>query len=134
MVLAFAALVNAPEYVQWYDLSQKYDYKYLELPADLRKTLVKEFYLREQNVPLSLVRGVDRRIPTVARTGTVIYGRADMPEDFAYTVAKAMDEHQELLQWSHMPFSYNFRTVWKALDIPLHPGAARYYKERGYMK
>jgi TRAP-type uncharacterized transport system substrate-binding protein len=24
--------------------------------------------------------------------------------------------------------------VWKTLDVPLHPGAARYYKERGYMK
>jgi len=28
----------------------------------------------------------------VVRTGTVIYGRDDMPEDFAYIVAKAMDE------------------------------------------
>jgi TRAP-type uncharacterized transport system substrate-binding protein len=24
--------------------------------------------------------------------------------------------------------------VWKAYDVPLHPGAARYYRERGYMK
>ena len=45
-----------------------------------------------------------------------------------------MDEHQELLVWTHMNWSYNWRTVWKALDVPLHPGAARYYKERGYMK
>jgi TRAP-type uncharacterized transport system substrate-binding protein len=24
--------------------------------------------------------------------------------------------------------------VWKAFDIPLHPGAAKYYNEKGYMK
>jgi TRAP-type uncharacterized transport system substrate-binding protein len=24
--------------------------------------------------------------------------------------------------------------VWKAYGVPLAPGAARYYKERGYMK
>ena len=30
-------------------------------------------------------------------------------------------------------FSYNIHAVWKAYGVPLHPGAARYYKERGYM-
>ena len=72
----------------------------------------------------------------MVRTGTVIYGRTDMPDDFAYTLAKALDEHQDLFQWAGgaMNFSYNSHTVWKAFDIPLHPGAARYYKEKGYMK
>jgi TRAP-type uncharacterized transport system substrate-binding protein len=68
------------------------------------------------------------------RTGDLIYGRSDMPDDLAYIIAKAVDEHQDLLQWSHLSFSYNLRTVWKALDIPLQPGAARYYRERSYMK
>ena len=59
-----------------------------------------------------------------------------MPDDFAYTLAKALDEHQDLFQWANsgMNFSYNWRTVWKAFDVPLHPGAAKYYRERGYMK
>lgn len=30
-------------------------------------------------------------------------------------------------------FSYNVHTVWKAYEVPLHPGAARYYGEKGYM-
>ena len=64
----------------------------------------------------------------------MVYGRADMPDDFAYAVAKAIDEHQDLLQWRHLNFSYNVHNVWKAFEVPLHPGAARYYKERGYMK
>ena len=45
-----------------------------------------------------------------------------------------MDEQKELLAWTHMNWSYNEKTVWKAFDVPLHPGAARYYKEKGYMK
>jgi TRAP-type uncharacterized transport system substrate-binding protein len=49
-------------------------------------------------------------------------------------VAKAMDEHQDLLQWSLLNFSYNTRTVSKAYGVPLHPGAVRYYRERAYMK
>src|SRR5262245_61651390 len=132
--LGFGTLANAPEFAFLYDLPQKYDFKVLELAPDLRAKLVKEFYLREQNVPPGLVRGVERPIPTVARNGTVIYGRTDMPDELAYTLAKAMDEHKEMLEWSHLPFSYNSKLVWKALDVPLHPGAVRYYKEKGYMK
>jgi uncharacterized protein len=132
--LGLGTLSNAPEFAFMYDLPQKFDFKVLPLAPELRAKLVKEFYLREQNIPLGLLRGVDKPVPTVARNGTVIYGRTDMPDDFAYTLAKALDEHRELLEWTHLPFSYNSNTVWKALDIPLHPGAARYYKEKGYMK
>ena len=134
VIIGFGSLVNAPEYNMWYELSQKHDLKYLELPDDLKAKLAKDFYLDRKNIPLGLFRGINRPIPTVARSGVVIYGRTDMPDDFAYILAKAMDEQQDLLQWTHMNFSYNWRMVWKAFDIPLHPGAARYYRERGYMK
>src|SRR5262245_9373734 len=63
-----------------------------------------------------------------------VYGRTDMPEDFAYAVAKAMDVDQDKLQWNNVNLSYNTHTVWKAFGVPLHPGAARYYKERGYLQ
>ena len=101
---------------------------------NLRATLTKTFLLQEHDAPAALLRGVTRPIPTVARDGTAIYARADLPDDFAYAVAKAIDERQGLLRWSHIPFSYNPSTVWKLGDVPLHPGAARYYKKRGYMK
>jgi len=134
--VGFGSLVNAPEYNVWYQASQKYDLKFLELAPDLREKLKKEFFVQDGTIPLNALRGVDRRIPTVIRNGTLIYGKATMPDDFAYTMAKAIDEHQELLGManSSMNWAYNWRTVWKALDIPLPPGAAKYYKEVGYMK
>jgi hypothetical protein len=134
VVIGWAALLNAPEYAAWYDAPQQHDFQYLELPADLRASLVKEFYVQEHAAPQGLLRGVTRRINTIARNGTVVYGRADMPDDFAYAVARALDEHKDVLQWSIMPFSYDPKTVWKEGDVPLHPGAAKYYGERGYLK
>jgi uncharacterized protein len=125
---------TAPEWRIWTEISQKFDLRFIQLPDDLLATLAKEGEQQRGTIPVGLYRGVDKPIPTVVRTGTVVYGRADMPDDFAYAVAKAMDEQQQLLQWKHMNFSYNVHTVWNGYGVPLHPGAARYYKEVGYLK
>jgi TRAP transporter TAXI family solute receptor len=127
-------MTTAPEWRIWTEISQKFDLTFIALPEELLGELAREGEQERGAIPPGLYRGVDRPIPTVVRTGTVIYCRTDTPEEFAYTVAKAMDEQQQLLQWSHLNFSYNVHTVWKAYEVPLHPGAARYYKERGYMK
>jgi len=133
VVIGWAALLNAPEYAVWYDAPQQHDFTYLEMPADLRARLAKAFYVQEHAAPQGLLRGVLKRVNTIARNGTAVYGRADMPDDFAYAVARSLDEHKDVLQWSIMPFSYDPKTVWKAGDVPLHPGAEKYYRERGYM-
>ena len=86
------------------------------------------------DLPIGFLRGVTEPIPTVAISGIAIYGRDDMPDKFAYDVAKALDEHQGLLQWSQLKLSYDHHDVWKAFDVPLHPGAERYYREVGYLK
>ena len=126
------AMSTAPEWRIWIDISEKFDLNFIELPDDLLAKLAKEGEQERGIIPVGLYRGVVRPISTVVRTGTVVYGRADMPDDFAYAVAKAMDEQQQLLQWKHLNFSYNVHNVWKAYEVPLHPGAARYYRERGY--
>jgi hypothetical protein len=127
-------MTTAPEWRIWTEISQKFDLNFIELSDELLAKLAREGEQERGIIPVGLYRGVVRPIPTVVRTGTVIYGRDDMPEDFAYIVAKAMDERQELLQWEHLNFSYNVHNVWKAYEVPLHPGAARYYREQGYIK
>jgi TRAP transporter TAXI family solute receptor len=127
-------MTTAPEWTLWTEISQKFNLNFIQLPDDLLAELARTGEQEVGIIPPGLYRGVMRPIPTVVRTGTVIYGRNDMPDDFAYLVAKAMDEQQQLLQGSHLNFSYNVHTVWNGYEVPLHPGAARYYKEKGYMK
>jgi hypothetical protein len=55
-----------------------------------------------------------------------------MPASFAYLVAKALHEQQDLFEWTLGANSYNRTGVAKVGDVPLHPGAAKYYRERGY--
>ena len=121
-------------YPSWRELDQKLDLRYLEVPGELRAELVRDFDLEERSIPVGLFRGIGQAVPSVGRTGTAIYGRDDMPDDFAYTLAQAMDEEQHLLQWVNVDYSYNPYTAWKAFGVPLHPGAERYYRERGYMQ
>ena len=137
IIIGNASLANNPENIGWYYVTQRYDLNCLQLPEELLAKLVKDYGMVRRDIPLGYLRGIDRPIHTVVGAGgpgTVVYGRADNPDDFAYTVAKALDEHQDLLQWGINNFSYNRRTVWKAEGIPLHPGAARYYREMGFMK
>ena len=129
-----SGLSTAPEWRIWTEISQKFDLVFIRLPDDLLTELAAESEQETGVIPVGLYPGIDRPVPTVVSSGTAIYGRDDMLDDFAYTVAKAMDEQQHLLQWTQLNFSYNVYNVWKGFEVPLHPGAARYYRERGYMK
>jgi len=128
-------LGNSPESDVWYEATQKKNLRFLELPASLLKSLTEEFteYL-PGTVPVGYLKGVDRPIPTVVRTGQVIYGRDAMPDEFAYTLARALDENRNAFIWSHLAFSYDPATVSQTLGVPLHPAAERYYREKGYIR
>lgn len=135
VVISFANLLNnTPESNVWYELSQRSDLRFIQLPDDLLKELAAASDWEIGTTPLRLMRGMDKPIKTIMTSGTVIYGRADMPDQFAYDVARALDEDRHSLIFSILHFSYDPDLVWKARDVPLHPGAERYYQEKGYLK
>jgi TRAP transporter TAXI family solute receptor len=127
------APTNNPESAYWPRFTQKYDLKFLELPEELLGQLEQRGMVRV-TAKWGLLRGIDRPIRTVARSGEAVFARADMPDQAAYDAAKAIDEHQSALKWYARQYSYDPKSVWKNFDVPLHPGAERYYRERGYMK
>jgi hypothetical protein len=129
-----APLVNTPEQRMWYEASQLNDLVFLDLEESLLARLASQPAHERATAPLGLLRGVDRPIPSVIRPNHVIYVRDDAPNDFAYTVAKALDEHRELFQMQLMPLYYDPQTVAVSKVIPLHPGALKYYRERSYIK
>jgi len=122
-----------PESRQWPTLSQAYDLRFLDLPEGLLEELAREPDYERVTVKWGLLRGVDREIPTVGRSGEVIFARADTPEQAAYDLARAVDEHRAALRWHVRPYSYDPETVWRSQGVPLHPGAERYYREKGYL-
>jgi TRAP transporter TAXI family solute receptor len=135
VMLGVAVLSNYPEGNMWYELSQKKDLVFLQIPEDLRRKLAEEFRGELVNLPFRYLRGLDDAPhPTVGFSGLAVYGRDDLPDEFVRDVAKALDEKRSLLRWANQAFSYDPNTVANGEGVPLHPAAARYYSERGYMR
>jgi uncharacterized protein len=127
-------LGNSPESDLWYETTQRANLRFIQLPTNLLVRLLDEFdYFERVTLPLGYFRGVDAPIQTVAQSGQVIYGRADMPDEFAYLLARTLDENRRAFIWSHLMFHYDPNTAWRTAGVPLHPAAERYYRERGYM-
>lgn len=69
--------------------------------------------------------------------GTQLIVHKDMSDDLAYLITKTVCENKDNMAAAHKAWA-NFKPedAWKPENtgIPLHPGAAKYYKERGWMK
>jgi len=68
--------------------------------------------------------------------GTHMIARADLPDDVAYKVVKTFIEKRDDLVKAYPAFgAFNAKDAAKPENngIPLHPGAAKYYKEQGMM-
>jgi TRAP transporter TAXI family solute receptor len=124
-----------PESSYWTTLSQKFDLYFLQLPEDLLKQIAQQNVDAEfVEAQIGLLKGVDRRIKTLGRSGEAIFVRDDIPEQAAYDLAKAIDENHGALKWFIRVYTYDPRTVWLNFGVPLHPGAEKYYREVGYIK
>jgi TRAP-type uncharacterized transport system substrate-binding protein len=124
-----------PESSYWTTLSQRFDLYFLELPQDLLEKIA-EFNVDAEFVEAqhSLLRGMDRRVKTLGRSGESIFARDDTPDQAAYDLAKAIDKNRGALKWYIRVYFYDPGTVWQNFGVPLHPGAERYYREAGYIK
>jgi hypothetical protein len=135
MLNELASPGNNPESASWPSLSQKFNLRFLDFSEELLTQIASDESLGmvRASAPWGLLRGIDRSIPTVARSGHAVFARDDAPEEAVYEIARAIDEHRAALKWYIRPYSYDSRTVHENHGVPLHPGAQRYYREAGYL-
>ena len=72
---------------------------------------------------------------TSATMGTTVTVSAKMPDDLAYTLAKTLNDNSDRVRKIHGSLAdYEPAQGYLYLGVPLHPGAERYYREKGYLK
>ena len=88
-------------------------------------------------MPANTYRGQEQAVPYPA-SNTVVIARDDLPRDVAYTIAKTLAENKEALGNANAALKlFKPEDAWrpeKVGGIPLHPGAEKFYRERGWMK
>ena len=82
-------------------------------------------------IPAGTYRGINEDVTTPAVMALLITSE-EMPEDVIYNFCKGMFENIEEVQGSHaMARGITLENALNGLTAPLHPGAAKFYKEMG---
>lgn len=109
--------------------------KIINLNSSVEKKLVAEnpFYAFA-TIPKATYRTSTTDVTTFGVMATFVTS-ADQPDDVVYEVVRAVFENIEDFRILHPAF-VNLdpsRMITDGLSAPLHPGAVRYYKEKGWM-
>lgn len=71
-------------------------------------------------------------------SGWPLYTRASLPDEAAYKVCAAIKAREAEIPWEEGAYTgldqLGRDTEATPLDVPLHPGAAQWYREQGYIK
>ena len=91
-------------------------------------------YYRTATIPAGMYAGEDMDVTTFG-VGATFVSSADVPEDVVYTIVKAVFDNFEDFKKLHPAFKNlkESEMISDGLSAPLHDGAIRYYKERGWM-
>jgi TRAP transporter TAXI family solute receptor len=84
-------------------------------------------------IPGGIYEGVDKNVFTYAVKATLVTSDRE-PEEVVYNVVKTVFENLDRFRKANPVFtSLQPRDMLMGLSAPLHPGAVRYYTEKGWM-
>jgi uncharacterized protein len=117
------------------DVATQNEIRILDIPADVAAKLTKKYpFLAAVKVSANTYKGQTAEVSTVAVNAVLIAG-SSLSEAMVYNLTKALFENQAELASAHAKGKeLNIKTAVTGVSIPFHPGAVKYYKEKGLMK
>ena len=102
--------------------------------AEIDKLIADNPYYAAATVPGGMYKGTDSDVNTFGVKATFVTS-ADVDEDVVYQVVKAVFDNFDRFKRLHPAFENltEEEMISGGLSAPLHPGAEKYYKERGWM-
>jgi hypothetical protein len=127
--------VVTPKHPSVSEIATFSDVKFLALDPDVIKGLAPLGYALA-TMPADTFKNQPEPVGTVGFP-TVVITNKDLPEPVAYVVTKTILENKDALVRGHAGLTaFDPTTAWQPekVGIPLHPGAERAYREKGWMK
>jgi len=114
------------------DLSTSTDITVVAVPRDIVDKIGSPFV--SMTIPANTYTGQDKDVPTAAVINYLITSSA-VTDDLAYQMTKSIFESLPELANSHAAGKeIKLETAAMGSPVPLHPGAIRYYREKGLIK
>jgi TRAP transporter TAXI family solute receptor len=116
------------------DVANSTAIRLVPLPRSIGEKLAEKYsFLHLDTIPAGTYPGVEEDVPTLSTTALWIV-RADIDADLIHAITKALwsDATRHLLDGTH-PVGKRIRlsTALEGVTVPLHPGAAQFYREAG---
>lgn len=111
------------------------DAEIVSLDGEVEKKLVADRpYYAFATIPAGTYKTTDQDVSTFGVMATFVTSE-DMDEQVVYEVTRAVMENIDDLRKLHPAFAHlePKEMMTKGLSAPLHPGAEKYYKEKGWM-
>ena len=127
--------VVTPKHPSVTELTTFADVKFLSIEPDVVKALAPLGY-SPATMPANTFKNQPEPVSTVGFP-TVVITNKELPEPTAYTITKTLIDNKEALVRGHAGLNaFEPMTAWQPdkVGIPLHPGAERAYREKGWMK
>jgi len=130
----FLAVTSLPQ-ASFIDLNFKPGIRFIGIAPDKMKGIIeKNPGVIATKIPKGVYEGLTADVPTLA-TATVMVVNKDLPEDLVYNMCKVFwKEHATFAQVKKVWNEVKMQDALAAAAIPVHPGAARCYKELGVKK
>jgi hypothetical protein len=100
-----------------------------------RDALMKKYpFFTKAVVPKGAYKGVEQDVPTVA-VMAILVARSEMEEAMAYQITKVIFDNLADIERAHAKGKeLKLETALTGMSIPLHPGAEKFFKEKGIAK
>ena len=107
--------------------------KFLVVDKFIRDDLINKWGYVDVTLAPGTYKGQDQPVPSIGLS-IVVFAREDVPEEVIYRLTKTVAEMKDKLVKAYPTFSkWTPEGMCKGLGIDLHPGAIKYYKERGWL-
>ena len=129
----FMAATSVPQ-ASFIELENSPGIRFIGLPKERIDRIVKNNpgYIYGK-IPASAYKSLNKDIPTLGIVTSMIVHK-DLPTDLVYKMAKVFwDNHSEFVKVKSVWKKVLMKDAVNGAAVPVHPGAAKFYKEKGIM-